>query len=415
MFRRLPFLLLCIFCFAFSSCIKDLEKEGIYTSTRCYGVVLDSRSGQPLEGINVTFSGAQTFYQSVSTASDGSFEITVPVEVLSNDCYLYVFADSLYGSYEAYLEDMPLGVKDYDLGAIFIHGPEVPIVLISEVDDLTATSVHCYANIEESGNSAIVDRGFVYSTMVYPTVASEKVSLGRGETEFDCKLAMAPHTTYYVRAYAVNGLGVGYSDQWEITTLDGLAVLNTQSVSGITATSAISGGEVVSDSEFDVTAYGICWSTTSNPTVSNAHTVDGSGLGAFTSRMANLEPNTTYYVRSYAENASGIAYGNQVTFTTLSGLPTVSTITASTVTSTYAQAGGNVTADGGFDVIRRGVCYGIAPQPTIAGSHTTDGIGTGEFVSYLTNLNPGTTYYYRAYATNGVGTAYGEQHVLVAW
>ena len=93
----------------------------------------------------------------------------------------------------------------------------------------------------------------------------------------------------------------------------------------------------------------------------------------------------------------------------------VTTTVATNVTSTQAVAGGNVLTDSGFPVSSRGVCFGTSPQPTISGSHTTDGVGTGEFVSHLINLVPGTTYYYRAYATNGVGTVYGQQYVFVAW
>ena len=104
-----------------------------------------------------------------------------------------------------------------------------------------------------------------------------------------------------------------------------------------------------------------------------------------------------------------------MTFTTQSGLPVVTTTTATNITSTSAIAGGTVVEDGGYPVVRRGICYSTSTQPTVSGLHTTDGAGTGEYVSQLTNLTPGTTYYYRAYATNGVGTVYGEQKVFVAW
>ena len=139
------------------------------------------------------------------------------------------------------------------------------------------------------------------------------------------------------------------------------------------------------------------------------------GVGTFTSQITNLEPNTTYHVRAYAQNESGVSYGATVTFSTQSGLPVVTTTTVTRITATSATAGGSVVEDGGYPVIRRGVCYGTSSQPTISGLHTTDGAGTGDFVSQLTNLTPGSTYYYRAYATNGVGTVYGEQKVFVAW
>lgn len=89
--------------------------------------------------------------------------------------------------------------------------------------------------------------------------------------------------------------------------------------------------------------------------------------------------------------------------------PTVTTTTASNVTQNSAVSGGNVIASGGTNVTARGVCYGTSPNPTISGAHTTDGSGTGAFTSNISGLIAGTTYYIRAYATNSVGTAYGNE------
>lgn len=79
-----------------------------------------------------------------------------------------------------------------------------------------------------------------------------------------------------------------------------------------------------------VTARGVCWSTSQNPTVSGSHTTDGSGTGSFTNSITGLSSGTTYYVRAYATNSAGTAYGNEVGFTTVdmdgqpcSGTPTV--------------------------------------------------------------------------------------------
>jgi hypothetical protein len=89
--------------------------------------------------------------------------------------------------------------------------------------------------------------------------------------------------------------------------------------------------------------------------------------------------------------------------------PTVTTTAVFNTAQTTASSGGNVTSDGGAAVIARGVCYGTSPNPTISGSHTTDGSGTGTFTSTITGLIANTTYYIRAYATNSVGEAYGNQ------
>lgn len=90
-------------------------------------------------------------------------------------------------------------------------------------------------------------------------------------------------------------------------------------------------------------------------------------------------------------------------------LPSVTTATVSGVGNTTAGCGGNVTQDGGNPVTARGVVWKTSENPTVADNKTTDGSGTGEFISLLTNLEPGTTYYIRAYATSSAGTSYGAQ------
>ena len=97
-----------------------------------------------------------------------------------------------------------------------------------------------------------------------------------------------------------------------------LPTVTTSTVSNTTSSTATCGGNVTNDGNATVTARGVCWSTSHNPTVSNSHTTDGSGTGNFTSSMTGLSANTTYYVRAYATNSVGTAYGNEVSFTTLS-------------------------------------------------------------------------------------------------
>jgi hypothetical protein len=90
-------------------------------------------------------------------------------------------------------------------------------------------------------------------------------------------------------------------------------------------------------------------------------------------------------------------------------VPYVITTAVSNITPTTASSGGNATFDGGSPIIERGICWSTSPNPTIADNHTTDGIGTGEFVSNMTGLTSNTLYYLRAFATNSLGTAYGNE------
>lgn len=192
-----------------------------------------------------------------------------------------------------------------------------------------------------------------------------------------------------------------------------IPVVTTTAVSGVTTTTAVSGGNVTDDGGADVTARGVCWGTAANPTVSGSKTSDGTGTGSFSSNLTGLTPGTKYYVRAYATNSVGTAYGNEVEFTATAIVGATVTTAAVTVFSyTTATAGGNVSAAGGGNVTAKGVCYGETANPAIGGAGvvtTNDGNGTGAFTSSLTNLKSGTKYYVRAYATNDAGTEYGTQ------
>jgi uncharacterized protein (TIGR02145 family) len=187
-----------------------------------------------------------------------------------------------------------------------------------------------------------------------------------------------------------------------------IPTLTTTAISSITTTSASSGGNITDDGGAEVTARGVCWGTATKPEITGSKTSDSKGIGSFTSSITTLTPNTKYYVRAYATNSEGTAYGNEQSFTTNSVVgATVTTTTPSALTSTTAVSGGNITNDGGAPITARGVCWGAAANPVATGLHTTDGTGTGTFTSNITGLTPGTAYHVRAYATNSFGTAYG--------
>ena len=197
-----------------------------------------------------------------------------------------------------------------------------------------------------------------------------------------------------------------------IWDLKKFATISTISATNISNTSVTINGEVKYDGGSTVIQRGVCWSTNQNPTIADNITSNGSGSGSFTSYITSLNANTTYYSRAYATNGVGTAYGNQINFTTtnISGsLPTLTTVSASNVTNNSAVSGGNITSDGGSTVTQRGVCWSTNQNPTIADNITTNGSGSGSFTSSITSINANTTYYVRSYATNGLGTAYGNQ------
>ena len=103
-------------------------------------------------------------------------------------------------------------------------------------------------------------------------------------------------------------------------------VITTTAITGITSSSATSGGNVTSDGNETVTARGVCWSTLQNPTITDSKSSNGTGTGTFTSSITELTNNTLYYVRAYATNSVGTSYGNQLSFTAQTSVSTVTDI-----------------------------------------------------------------------------------------
>ena len=288
----------------------------------------------------------------------------------------------------------------------------LPTVTTSTTTTITATTANSGGNITFDGGSVVTARGVCWSTTPNPTVFNLITTQGSGVGSFISNISgLTPNTTYYVRAYATNSAGTAYGNEISFATLiPSIPTITTNTVNSITQTTATSGGIITSDGGVAISERGICWSTTPNPTILNNKTTNGSGFGFFTSNILGLIPNTTYYVRAYATNTACTAYGNQVIFTTLNlTIPTISTLSVSNISQTTATSVGNITSDGGAAVIARGVCWSISPNPTIADYNTIDGNGIGSFTSIISGLTTGVTYFVRAYATNSVGTAYGNE------
>ncbi len=218
-------------------------------------------------------------------------------------------------------------------------------------------------------------------------------------------------TMYYYRLVGVNSDGTSYGNQMTFSTQGNLPTITTTSATSISQTTATTGGNITSDGGVTITARGVCWSTSPSPSLANSHSSDGSGVGNFITNLTGLTSNTLFYIRAYATNNVGTAYGNELTFTTLINplLPLLTTSALSNVTQTTATSGGNITADGGSTVSFRGVCWGTSPGPTMSNSYSTNGNGTGTFVSNLTGLTSNTLYYLRAYAVNANGTSFGNE------
>lgn len=183
------------------------------------------------------------------------------------------------------------------------------------------------------------------------------------------------------------------------------------SVTSVSQNSATLGATVEHQGLSTVTERGVVWSTNPDPTTSNndGKVVKPGTTGSFTAQATGLTPNTEYHFRGYARNSYGTAYTEDTTFTTgLETLPSITSPVATQIKHNRAKLGATVTSDGGAAIIQRGVVWSTSPNPTTS---TNDGMATaagtlGAFKVNATGLTGGTTYHYRGYAINSVGTAY---------
>jgi uncharacterized protein (TIGR02145 family) len=293
-------------------------------------------------------------------------------------------------------------------GAITVF---LPIVTTATVTNISSTYASSGGDVTAHGGAAVTARGVCWSTEQNPTINDEISNDGTGSGGFTSSITgLQPSTTYYLRAYATNSAGTAYGTELSFTTPAIFAPsVTTTSISKITNTSAQSGGVVTFDGGAAVTARGVCWSTMPSPTINDSKTTDGAGTGTFTSSITGLKSDTLFYIRSYATNYSGTAYGEEFSFIAGLRLPELTTNPATNNTLTSAFSGGTITHDGGAAITARGVCWSTSKNPTINDNISNDGTGSGGFTSSITGLIFGITYYVRAYATNSVGTAYGSE------
>lgn len=198
----------------------------------------------------------------------------------------------------------------------------LPILTTLAATEITETTALSGGEVTSAGGTTILARGICYSITPNPTISNNVIDAILSTGPFASALInLESNTTYYVRAFATNTSGTGYGNEITFTTSDTttieLPTLTTTAVTDIFNTTAISGGNVLTEGSSTIIARGICYSINPNP-ITIDDVIDATGTtGPFTSLLIDLIPGTVYYVRAFATNASGTAYGNEVTFTTL--------------------------------------------------------------------------------------------------
>ena len=361
-----------------ATCLCNVSSDGgleLYERGVCWGLELNPIRKVPAEGTEI-----------------GNYTVTIEGLDPNTDYHVRAYAINEKGI--AYGEDLPFRTTDGK-----------PTVTTSGITEITSTSAKGGGNVTDQGYSPVTERGICWSTSHEPMATGNHATSGTGTGSFICEMTdLTPNQTYYVRAYATNSEGTAYGDEVDFMAMEGLPSVETVDVTNVTTSSAKVNYKVNIEGGLEVDEHGVCWSESNTiPTINDHYVSGGNGTGTFSVDLSGLNPGTKYYVRAYAKNEQGgEAYGTAKDFTTEATLPTVTT---DGIEGTTAH--GTVTADGGKPVTERGICWGLNHNPTTADLHDSNGTGLGSYAVPLTDLQPGKTYYYRAYATNEMGTAYG--------
>lgn len=298
----------------------------------------------------------------------------------------------------------------------------LPSVTSPTSSDLKATSAKLGGTVTSDGNSPITERGVVYSKtndnpFVDGTAVTKLTSPGTTGPFTVSVTGLTAGTVYYFRAYATNSVGRSHTTNIGTFTTPSAPTITTPTSTNVTSTTATLGGNVTQTGGVDVTQRGVVFSPTNiNPTRGASGVTDftaiSTGLGVFTVNVNSLIPGRTYSFKAYAINSVSTSYTTVGTFTTPGTLPTITTPTLTSITATSATLGANVSDNGSSPITERGFIYSKTSEnsnPIVGGTGVTKisltGT-TGVMTSPITGLNANTGYMFKAYAINGIGTAY---------
>jgi len=297
------------------------------------------------------------------------------------------------------------------------YGDTKPVLNMIDVLNITKTTADFSGEVLSSGDPAYTERGFVYATSSMPTIENTMAkitsTLNSNTQYISSVIGLIEGETYYVRAYAINSVGVSYSsNEVKFSTIAQSVELTTDEVTNI---DVLAGSAVLNATMRNVgspcfTERGFYYGTNPEPSVNDNVIRDyGTTAGKFSATITNLQPSSTYYVRAYAIQNEKYIYGETKVFGIHSEPSQVTTSSATNLSSTSATLNGYIAAMGNPAYTEKGFCYATHSNPSIStNKRTVSGYGVGDYSLTLNNLEYETTYYYRAYVIQNGNPIYGN-------
>lgn len=303
-----------------------------------------------------------------------------------------------------------------------------PEIRTDDATNITINTAVLKGTVLKKGSYPVTEYGICWSTSKTPTTANSKASLSGDVTTFPKTYTvnaagLNKNTSYYYRAYIVSNGVTSYGEEKTFKTADIVQPgIKTENVNELFANSARLSGSITSKGTFDISEYGICWNTSANPTTNNSKASNSGNPPSvphtYILSATNLNPSTTYHFRAYVISNGVVSYGEDKTFKTPDIVqPGIKTENVNEVFTNSARLSGSITSKGTFDISEFGICWSTNANPTTNNSKASN-YGNPPSVPYsyilsATNLNPSTTYHFRAYVISNGVVSYGEDKTFI--
>lgn len=388
--------------------LSAMKVSDITTTSATFTCTVTSHGGETVSEVGFYYGkdeelDVETAQKVTEEYSSDSFSLTVKGLEIGQEYYVKAYTRNSVG-------------EVYSVIFTFKTISTAPTVITTESSEITPSSVRLIGEVADDNGESITERGFVWVKGTgIPTTSSNKLQVEGSLGEFSASLKdLEPNQTYSYCAYAINSIGVSYGETKIFKTSVALPEVVCVEAYELTSSSVKILGKVVNHGGETISEVGILYGTTSdlNP-ITSSKVVSVYTNDSFNITLTSLSRVTEYYIQLFATNSAGSTYGEILKIKTLPELPEVITNDVTDISNNSAKSGGVIIDDGGTEILSKGLVWSKSNNPIVEQSLRTDeGGGADPFTSIISELTSGTTYYVRAYATNSVGTSYGELRQL---
>lgn len=429
--KRLQYIIWCSLLLWVTGCEKDTEPTS-------FAPTVTTGSAEDLDkpGIDITLSGEVATNPQSTIQNEIGFLIATSEEIITSGSEKAIKETASSNTGNKYLCDLKemspgtyyfciyassgYSIKRGEIVSFSITEKTPRLNMGSIADkDLTASSMKVSATITDKRGFDILGRGFCWSAeTAEPSVNGNKIEVKETTDTFSALIeGLKPEQRYYIRAYALNEKGIGYSNTIECTTpVKQTVSLSVPDYSDLDVSSVHIKSIITAAADFSIIEKGACFSkTVTSPTINDTSAKDESEGNAVDFTITGLEEGATYYISAYARTRDGVFYSTSITVKTQQTFkPTLGNLQEVQVNDDNAIIKASVTDNGGLTITEKGFCWSTSnSEPTLDNDFVASPSTGNDFEAVLTKLKYNTEYYVRAYAINPKGVGYSSAFIKI--